>query len=96
MPGEEWVWGMLKKALKLSDDDVAQLREGLLSFKDMGPVYLRRAEMTERRVLAIAYYLKEKDQALWDACELRAQQYFARRALADEKAKSGPATVEKL
>jgi len=78
---------MLKKALKLSDDDVTQLREGLLSFKELGPVYMARAEATEKRVLAISYFLKEQNPKLWDKCEQMAQQYFARRVLVDEKTK---------
>jgi len=78
----------LKKALKLTDEDIKELREGLLSFKDMGPTYLARAEASEKRVLAISYFLKEQNRELWDKCEQMAQQYFTRRALVDEKAKA--------
>lgn len=95
MVGEEFAWNMLKKGLKLTDEDVEELKNGVLAFKDMGPAYLRRAEATEKRVLAIAYYLKKKDEALWDACEQKAQQYFARQLVVDEK-KSKSETIEKL
>ena len=96
MVAEDWAWGVLKKALKLTDEDIKELREGLLSFKDMGPAYLRRAEATEKRVLAISYFLKNQNVDLWERCEQMAQQYFARQALVDEKTKSKSATVEKL
>jgi len=95
MVGEEFAWNMLKKGLKLTDEDVEELKNGVLAFKDMGPAYLRRAEATEKRVLAIAYYLKDKDPTLWERCEIQSQQYFARRALVDDN-KSKPATIEKL
>lgn len=96
MVGEDFAWNMLKKGLGLTEADVQELKDGVLSLKDMGPAYLRRAEATEKRVLAISYYLKEKDSGLWEACEMRAQQYFARRARVDEKVKSGSAVTEKL
>lgn len=87
MVAEEWAWSVLKKALKLTEKDIEELREGILSFKELGPTYLARAEASEKRVLAISYFLKEQNRELWDKCELMAQQYFARRALVDEKAK---------
>jgi len=96
MVAEEWAWSMLKKGLKLTDADVEELREGLLSFKDMGPAYLKRAEATEKRVLAISYFLKNQNIDLWERCEQMAQQYFTRQALVGEKTKSKSATVEKL
>ena len=96
MVGEEFAWNMLKKGLGLTETDVQELKDGVLSFKDMGPAYLRRAEATEKRVLAIAYYLKDKDPVLWERCELLAQQYFTRRALVEEKVRSKSSTAEKL
>ena len=96
MVGEEFAWNTLKKGLGLTNADVEELKAGLLSFKDMGPAYLRRAEATEKRVLAISYFLKNQNCDLWERCEQLAQQYFARQALVDEKTKSKSATVEKL
>ena len=85
MVAEEWAWSMLKKGLKLTDKDIEELREGLLSFKELGPTYLKRAEATEKRVLAICYYLQKQDEKLWTESELKAKQYFARHALVDDK-----------
>ena len=96
MVAEEWAWSVLKKALKLTDEDIEELREGLLSFKDMGPTYLARAQATEKRVLAISYFLKQQNPELWDESEQKAQQYFIRRSLVDDKVKQKPATAEKL
>lgn len=95
MVGEEFAWNMLKKGLGLTDDDVQELKDGVMSFKELGPTYLARAEATEKRVLAISYFLKEQNRELWERAEQMAQQYFARRALVDEKSKRKPASAEK-
>lgn len=85
MVGEEFAWNALKKGLKLTDEDVEELRNGILSFKELGPAYLKRAEATEKRVLAICYFLQSQDPKLWTESELKAKQYFARHALVDDK-----------
>jgi hypothetical protein len=95
MVGEKFAWNTLKAGLELTDKDVEELKSGILSLKDAGPTYLKRAEATEKRVLAIAYFLKEQNPTLWAASELKAQQYFARHALVDDK-KSKPSAVEQL
>jgi len=96
MVGEDFAWNMLRKGLGLTDADVQELKDGVLAFKDMGPAYLKRAEATEKRVLAISYFLKNQNVDLWERCEQMAQQYFTRQALVDEKTRSKSATVEKL
>lgn len=96
MVGEEFAWNMLKKGLGLTDQDIQELKDGVMSFKELGPTYLARAEATEKRVLAISYFLKEQDEDRWTRCEQKAHQYFARRALVDDRLKGSVATAEML
>lgn len=72
MAGEEFAWKMLKKGLDLSDEDIAELRKGLLELKDMAPEVRKRAELTEARVLAMCLYFKKKDPAAWEQAEREA------------------------
>lgn len=72
MVGEEFAWNMLKKGLDLSEEDVEELRAGILALKDMAPDAIKRAEMLEKRVLAICLYLKEHDEAGWKKAEEKA------------------------
>jgi len=60
---------MLKKALSLTDEDVAELRDGILQLKDMAPEVQKRAEMTEQRVLALCLFCKDKDMEGWKRAE---------------------------
>lgn len=87
---------MLRKGLGLTDRDIEELRDGVLSFKELGPTYLARAEASEKRVLAICYFLQEQDSAAWDRAEMKAKQFFTRRSLVEEKARQSPASAEKI
>lgn len=78
MAGEEWAWSMLKKGLKLSDDDIVELREGIMELKDTAPQLKKRAELTEMRVHAICLYLKEKDHDAWVRAEKEAIEFKRR------------------
>lgn len=76
MVGEEFAWSMLKKGLGLTDEDVAELREGVLALKDMAPGAIHRAEMSEKRLLAICLFLKDSDEERWKKAEEKAQAIF--------------------
>lgn len=76
MTGEEFAWKMLKKGLNLSDEDVEALREGVLELKDLAPEMQQRAELTEKRVMAICIYLKGKDKDAWLEAEKKAVEAF--------------------
>lgn len=80
MTGEEFAWNMLRKGLRLTDEDIEELRAGVLELKDMGPQLKRRAELTEMRVHALCIYLKKKDPEGWKEAERESIEHFRRGA----------------
>jgi len=72
MTMEEFAWNMIKKGLNLGDKEIEDLRNGILSLKEVAPELKRRAEKTEVRILALCIYFQQTDKQRWEKAEQEA------------------------